>query len=210
VITIQILGIVGSKRKNGNTSILTQAALEEAEQEGAQTELLYLSDYNYSDCTGCEGCAKDYRCVVKDDMQQIYPKIIEADGLVVGSPTYFYNLTAVMKAFIDRLYCYEIFDKDDRSVWMPLNEALGMKYALVIAVCEQQSVEDLGFTDQAMSKPLEALGYRITDSLKILHAFDKGDVLNHPETIKNVKSAGKKLVKTLKLRENVSAKLGKA
>ena len=207
MITIKILGIVGSKRKNGNTSILIQKALEEAKQAGAQTELLFLSDYQYSDCTGCEGCAKDFQCVIEDGMQQIYPKILEADALILGSPTYFYNLTALMKAFIDRLYCYEIFDKDDRSVWMPLNEALGMKYALVIAICEQQSTEDLGFTDQAMSKPLEALGYRVTDSLKILHAFDKGDVLSQPETLDMVKEAGKRLVKTVQLREAVMEKI---
>ena len=207
VITIKILGIVGSNRKKGNTSLLIQKALEEAEQEGAHTELLFLSDYQYSDCTGCEGCAKDFQCVIEDGMQQIYPKILEADALILGSPTYFYNLTALMKAFIDRLYCYEIFDKDDRSVWMPLNEALGMKYALVIAICEQQSTEDLGFTDQAMSKPLEALGYRVTDSLKILHAFDKGDVLSQPETLEMVKEAGKRLVKTVQLREAVMEKI---
>jgi len=206
VITIKILGITGSKRKNGNTSILVQKALEEVKQNGVQTEMLFLSDYQYADCNGCEGCAKDYRCIVNDGMQEIYPKILEADALILGSPTYFYNITALMKAFIDRLYCYEIFDKDDRSVWMPLNEALGMKYALVIAICEQQSVEDLGFTDLAMSKPLEALGYRVTDSLKILHAFDKGDVLAQPETFTMVKEASKRLVKTVQLREKVMKK----
>lgn len=204
---INILGIVGSNRKNGNTSILVQKALEVAEKEGAQTELLFLSDYNYSDCTGCEGCAKDFQCVTDDDMQQLYPKIHKADGIVLGSPTYFYNLTALMKAFIDRLYCYEIFDKEDRRVWIPLNEALGMKYALVIAICEQQTAEDLGFTDQAMSKPLEALGYRVTDALKILHAFKKGDVFSQPETVQTVKEAGKRLVKTIQLRESVLVKL---
>jgi len=209
VIRIKILGIVGSKRKNGNTSILVQAALEEAQAEGAKTELLFLSDYDFTDCTGCEGCAKDYHCVVDDGMQQIYPKILKADGIVLGSPTYFYNLTALMKAFIDRLYCYEIFDQEDRSVWMPLNEALGMKYALVIAVCEQQTAEDMGFTAQAMSKPLEALGYRITDSLEILHAFDKGDVLNQPQELQKSKKAGKRLAKTLNLSERVKARLKK-
>ena len=207
MITIKILGITGSKRKNGNTSILVQKALEEARQEGAQTEQLFLSDYQYADCNGCEGCAKHFHCIVDDDMQKIYPKLLEADALVLGSPTYFYNLTALMKAFIDRLYCYEIFDKEDRSVWMPLNEALGIKYALVIAICEQQSVEDLGFTDQAMAKPLEALGYRVTDTLKILHAFDKGDVLNQSETLTMVKEAGKRLVKTVQLREAVMEKI---
>ena len=203
---MKLLGITGSQRKTGNTSLLVQKALDEAKREGVQTEHLFLSNYHYADCNGCEGCAKTFHCVIDDDMQSIYPKILEADALILGSPTYFYNVTALMKAFIDRLYCYEIFDKEDRSVWIPLNEALGMKYAMVIAVCEQQSVEDLGFTDQALSKPLEALGYRVTDSLKILHAFDKGDVLAQPETFTMVKEASKRLVKTVQLREKVMKK----
>lgn len=62
----------------------------------------------------------------------------------------------------------EIFDEEDRSVWLSVNEVLGGKYAVVIAVCEQQNKEDMGFTAEAMSKLLSALGYRVVETVKVL------------------------------------------
>ncbi len=58
------------------------------------------------------------------------------------------------------------FAKDDRSVWMSINEAMGGKYAVAIAVCEQHDEKDMGFTAEAMTKPLEALGYRVVRHCK--------------------------------------------
>ena len=151
---MKILGIVGSKRKNGNTSALVMSALESAQGYGVETELIFLGDYSIKGCTGCEGCRDTYKCVINDDMQKIYPLLMESDAIILGSPTYFYNVTADVKAFIDRCYCFEVMSKEDRSVWMGINEVLGGRYASVIAVCEQHSPEDMGYTGEAMAKPL--------------------------------------------------------
>jgi len=207
VITIKILAVSGSPRTKGNTSLLLDEALTYAAEQGIEIEKIDLSDYNYSDCTGCEGCKKTFKCILPDDMQSIYPKILTADALILGSPTYFYNMTAKMKAFIDRMYCYEIFDSEQRDVWLPLNECISLKYALVIAVCEQQKEEDMGVTAEIMAKSLEALGYRIIESVKILNAFKRGDVLTFQNEMAKAKKAGEKLVKTLQLRENVRKSL---
>lgn len=133
--------------------------------------------------------------------------IEKADAVILGSPAYFYNITADMKAFIDRLYCYEVFDESDRSVWMGLNEALGGKYATVIAVSEQEKEEDMGFTAEAMQKPLEALGYRVVSIVKALHLFKAGEALNNEKAIKAANQAGEKLLKTLQLKEKVKRQL---
>jgi multimeric flavodoxin WrbA len=207
VLIIKILGIVGSKRKNGNTSILIQRAIEIAREEGIETEVIFLGDYTIADCTGCEGCKNTYKCVVNDDMQKIYPRLLEADAIILGSPTYFYNVSADVKAFIDRCYCFEMFAEDDRSVWMGINEVLGGKYAVVIAVCEQYSEVDMGYTAEAMVKPLEALGYRVIDIVKALGLFKKGEALNDKRALDQTAKAGKKLAKTLKLRKDVERKL---
>jgi len=202
-----ILGIVGSKRKKGNTAALVTAALDAAKGDGIETELVYLCDYAFEGCRGCEGCRDTLTCVVKDDMQKLYPKLIHADALILGSPTYFYNITASMKAFLERLYPYEIFDADDRSVWLSQNEVTGIKYAAVIAVCEQEDVQDMGFTADAMSMPLAALGYRVVDVVKALHLFKKNDGANHPDTLAAARNAGLKLAKTLLLQDRIKAKL---
>jgi multimeric flavodoxin WrbA len=202
---MEILGIVGSYRKAGNTDILVKKVLEGAENCGIDTNYIFLPDFNIKDCIGCEGCKTNYKCVVKDDMQKIYPLIEKADALVIGSPTYFYNVTGITKNLLNRLYCYEIFDENDRSVWMGLNEVMGIKYAVTVAVCEQEREEDMGYTSLTLSKTLEAVGYRVVDNIKALHAYSKGDILKYEDEINHAMLAGKKLAKTLILRENVKS-----
>ncbi len=136
---------------------------------------------------------------MRDGMQSIYDKLDEADGVVLGSPTYFYNMSSLTKAFIERLYCYDVFDEKDRSVWLSPGDLHGVKYAVTVAVCEQSKAEDMGYTSPAMDRSLQAVGYRITDSLKVLHLFEKGEAEKHQEILREAFLAGEKLGKTLLL-----------
>ncbi len=136
-------------------------------------------------------------------MQKIYAKILDADGIVLGSPTYFYNVTGIIKNMIDQLYCYEVFDEEDRSVWMGMHEAMGIKYATVVAVCEQKDPDDLGYTAVTMTKSLQALGYRVVDELKIYNVYNKTDLLLDTNQLIKLEEAGKKLVKTILLKEKI-------
>lgn len=99
-----ILGINGSARKNGNTANLLKKILDYAKKEGAKTEILHLIDKNIKPCISClaEGNCR-YPCNIKDDMQEIFEMLKKADCLVLGSPTYWYSLSGLMKNFIDRL-----------------------------------------------------------------------------------------------------------
>jgi len=198
---VKILGVVGSRRKNGNTATLVSEALKSAHEQGIETEIIYLGDYEYRGCNGCEGCWNSFNCIVDDDMQKLYPLIDEADGIILGSPTYFYNITSEMKAFIDRMYCYETYDEEDRSVWLNKNEIQGIKYAAVIAVCEQDNEADMGFTADAMKMPLEALGYRVVDTVKAIHLFKKNEAARSKAEMQKAFEAGEKLARTLKLRQ---------
>lgn len=101
---IFILAINGSARKNGNTAKLLKKVLDYAKKEGAKAEILHLIDKNIKPCTSClaeENCK--YPCNIKDDMQEIFKLLEKADCLVLGSPTYWYSLSGLMKNFIDRL-----------------------------------------------------------------------------------------------------------
>ncbi len=204
---MKILGIIGSYRKKGNTDTAVQTVLEQTKQFGAEVEIIYLKDYQIKDCIGCEGCKDTFKCVIKDDMQKLYPKIIEADAIVIGSPTYFYNVTGVIKNFIDRLYCFELFDEEDRAVWMGLNEVLGIKYATVVAVCEQEDPEDMGYTAITMTKSMEALGYRVVDEVKVFNVFNKNEIVENTEQINVLKNAGNKLAKTIELKNKTYEKI---
>lgn len=207
---MKVLGFVGSARKNGNTDIMVEHVLKGVESCGIEVELIYLSQLYFLPCNGCEGCRNSFRCVKKDDMQNIYDKMEQADGIVLGSPTYFYNITSITKAFIERLYCYDIFDKDNRGVWLSLNELFGIKYAVTVAICEQNNMEDMGYTSIVMDKSLQAVGYRIVESMKVLHMFKKGETLKHEDVLQQAFVAGEKLGKTIllanKMKKQITSK----
>jgi multimeric flavodoxin WrbA len=102
---MKVAGFNGSPRKDGNTFILIHLILRELEKEGIGTELVQLSGKTLRGCIACYRCFenKDKRCSVKDDFaNECIEKMIEADGIVLGSPTYFSDVTAEMKALIDR------------------------------------------------------------------------------------------------------------
>ena len=99
---VKVLGIFGSPRKGGNTDLLLEEALKGAEQEGAKVERLHLSDFTVTPCTECHGCDQTGKCVILDDMEKIYPKLLEADVVILASPIFFYGVTAWAKALIDR------------------------------------------------------------------------------------------------------------
>ena len=102
---MKVVGINGSPRKKGNTAILINLVFEELEQEGIETEFVQLGGRQIRGCLSCYKCFqnKDCRCSNdKDVLNEILAKMIEADGILLASPTYFSNMTAEMKALIDR------------------------------------------------------------------------------------------------------------
>ncbi|MFC1864698.1 flavodoxin family protein [Chloroflexota bacterium] len=101
---MKVLGIVCSPRRGGNTEILVDEALASAKELGAEVELLTIADKNITPCDGCASCVKTGKCRVEDDMQEVYSKLLEADGIIFGSPVYFWSVTAQAKALIDRTY----------------------------------------------------------------------------------------------------------
>lgn len=100
---MKIIAVNGSHRKGKNTAALLGVVLEEAAQFGASTELLELSDCNIKHCLGCNKCLGRAQCsITDDDMAEIGEKLLGADGIVLGSPVYWANVSALMKNFMDR------------------------------------------------------------------------------------------------------------
>jgi multimeric flavodoxin WrbA len=102
---MNVVAVNGSARKDGNTAILLRRALREIEAEGIATELVQLSGMRIRGCTACFRCFtnKDRRCVIEnDDVNAVIGKMDAADGILLGSPTYFADVTSEMKALVDR------------------------------------------------------------------------------------------------------------
>jgi multimeric flavodoxin WrbA len=102
---MKVVAFNGSSRKDGNTAILLNMVLGELEKEGIETELIQLAGETLSGCIACYRCAenKDQKCaVVKDPVNEYIAKMIEAQGILLGSPTYISDMTTNMKALIER------------------------------------------------------------------------------------------------------------
>jgi multimeric flavodoxin WrbA len=103
---MKVLGINGSPRKDGNTSLLIKAVFQELEKEGIETELINIAEKPLRGCRACYACMRRHdRCCAfgdEDDLNEYVAKMAEADGIILGSPTYFTDVTAEMKALIDR------------------------------------------------------------------------------------------------------------
>ena len=102
---MKVAAFNGSARKDGNTAILIGYVCRELEKEGIETELVQLAGSRIHGCIACMQCFenKDQRCAVKDDIvNDCIEKMLDADGIILGSPTYFANVSTEMKALIDR------------------------------------------------------------------------------------------------------------
>jgi multimeric flavodoxin WrbA len=103
--SMKVIAFNGSARKDGNTAILIRRVFAELEQEGIETELVQLAGQTIRGCTACGQCYKNRnkRCVIANDIvNDCIEKMLTADGIILGSPTYFADLTSEMKALIDR------------------------------------------------------------------------------------------------------------
>lgn len=99
--TNNIIYVSGSPRKNSNTDVLLKRALEIT-----GGEFIKLSDFNVKPCNSCWACQKRKNCIIDDDMtKKLIPLLLNSDGMVLGSPVYFNNVSAQLKNFIDRTWC---------------------------------------------------------------------------------------------------------
>jgi multimeric flavodoxin WrbA len=99
---VKVLGIMGSPRIKGNTDIILNEALKGAQNQGAEVEKIIVDNLKISGCKEYYGCFKDGNCVIRDDMDIIYPKLLEFDRIIVASPMFFYGIPSQLKALIDR------------------------------------------------------------------------------------------------------------
>lgn len=193
----KILAIGASPRPGGNSDTLIRHFCAGANNAGVETEEIHLRDRRITPCIGCELCRQTGECSrFDDDMIDIYEKVIESRGLFLISPVHNYNITAWMKGFIDRLYCFYDFAEPRPGPWSSRLADQGRK-AVVAAVAEQTNKEDMGFTLEAMQMPIEALGYEVIMKFPALGVFEKGKVAERPEIIRTAESYGDKLAREL-------------
>lgn len=197
---LEVFGVSASPRINGNSDILLKKIISAVSQENISANHLNLTRIQFKGCIGCEKCRKDRICTgLLDGMSIVYNRVISSRGLILVSPTHNYNITSWMKAFIDRLYCFYSFENNRPRSWSSQLANQDRK-AVVAAICEQASKADMGFTIEAMKRPLEALGYEIIGELSIFNIFDKARVKQDTAAMEKAHELGLKLSNAIKVK----------
>jgi len=175
----KVLGINCSCRRYGNSDVLLQEALLSARESGVEVEYLRLSDYNIKPCRGCLSCAFTGVCAIKDDdMQFLWGKMKNSDGLLVSAPTYLFSPAGTVKMVIDRAF---IYSKD-------LDEIFGRnRVAATISVAGNSKWNPLGL--EILNVLPLAYGYRLIDYLEA-YATGPGEVLLDDENVNGARRLG--------------------
>lgn len=105
----RVVIVIGSPRIKGNSSALAQQVAEGIKTSGAKADIFFLQEMEIKPCTACDVCLENSSkdCIIEDDMKILYPKLRQADALVIASPIYWFTVSAQTKLFIDRCYALE-------------------------------------------------------------------------------------------------------
>ena len=191
----KIIAIYGSPRRKGNTAALLKKAIEGARHAGADVEEIVLRDLKISPCLEIYGCLQAGECAIKDDFQMVRDKILQAQGLILASPVFFYSVSSHTKILMDRFqslwvkkYWVDKIPKDQQTIkrkglFISVGATRGKKLfdGMLLSVRYFFDVMDMELW--------KALLYRQLDF--------QDDVLKHPEYLQEAFTTGKAFVETI-------------
>lgn len=186
---LKILAILGSPRRGGNTEILLEEAIGGARDQGASIEKVVLADLKISPCMEIYACKKKGICPIKDDMRGLYEKLDECPRVILASPIFFYNVSATAKAFIDR--CQARWARRyvlGQRVTSPV-ERKGA-FISVGATSGKRLFDGVRLTVKYFFDAID-MGY--TDELLIRGVDEKGEILKHPDYLKQAYELGRRM-----------------
>jgi multimeric flavodoxin WrbA len=183
----QVLIILGSPRRKGNSSTLAARISRGAKSAGAGVETVFLQGLKISPCRGCNTCQKhdSKGCAIKDDMQEIYPKLIKADAWVIASPVYWFTMSAQTKIFMDRCYGLLAYAK---------NPFAGKRIAIAMSYGGEDPVKS-GCVN-ALRTFQDAYGYTRSKIVGMVYgsAMKAGEIENDEALMREAEELGKRLV----------------
>lgn len=164
---MKVLIISSSPRKNGNSEVLCEQFAKGAAETGHKVETVTLRDKRIAPCRACYACIETHTCAIRDDMADIFSKLVEADVIVLSSPVYFYSVSAQMKAMIDRCLVGH-------------KQIAHKKFYYIITAADPQREAAEG-TLAALNGFVRCLpDAEVKDIIYGMGTWDKGDVYRHP------------------------------
>ena len=190
-----ILAIYGSPRREGNTSVLLKHAVQGARDAGADIEEIVLRDLKMSPCLEIYGCLKTGRCAINDDFQPLYDKMISAKGMMLASPIFFYTVSAHTKILMDR--CQSLWVKKYWIDKVQTDAQEPTRLGLFISVGATKGKRLFDGTLLTIRYFFDVLDMKLWKSLLYRGLDFKGDVLKHPDYLKEAYEFGNDYVRAL-------------
>ncbi|MDE7024298.1 MAG: flavodoxin family protein [Paramuribaculum sp.] len=193
---MKVIGINGSSRKDGNTAIIINAVFEELNKAGVDTELIQLADMDIQPCRACFACKGKGNCVFKGDgFCQVFSRMVEADGIILGSPVYSADVSSKMKALLDR-----------GGVVVAANPGL-LKHKIGASVAAVRRAGGMTAVDTMnhfmLNKEMIVVG---STYWNMVYGKDIGDVLKDDEGMANMRNLGQNMAWILKNQQLTSPK----
>lgn len=185
---MKVVGISGSSRKDGNTAIIIKTIFEELSKAGIETELIQLADIDIQQCRACFSCKGKRNCVFKNDsFNEVFNRMVEADGIILGSPVYSADVSSKMKAFLDH-----------GGVVVATNPGL-LKHKVGASVAAVRRAGGMTAVDTMnhfmLNKEMILVG---STYWNMVYGREIGDVMNDEEGMANMRNLGQNMAWLLK------------
>lgn len=183
-----LLAFHGSPRINGNSEILLDHFLEGIKALNIIFEKIRLYELSFKPCIECEGCETKKDCIIEDDLTPIYPKILEADFLVVAAPIFFYDLPSYVKAFFERFQLFWIL-KNRFKTFVGRKKTKG----ILLCVGATQGKKLFECAVRSFKCVLDTINGVYIGGLFVRNVDKKGEILKYPEVLELAKNIGQHL-----------------
>ena len=185
----KIIAIYGSPRRKGNTAALLEKAVEGARDSGSEVEEIVLRDLKISPCLEIYGCTQSGECAIKDDFQTVRDKILDAHGMMLASPVFFYTVSSHTKILMDRFQ--SLWVKKNRAEKIAQNHRGINRKGLFISVGATRGKKLFDGMLLSVRYFFDVLDMELWKAL-LYRALDfQNDVLKHPEYLEEAYTAGK-------------------
>ncbi len=186
-----VLGLLGSPRKYGNTSVLLEKILAGAAEAGAQTEQIVLRDLVYESCRHCGGCDRTGYCVVQDDLQLIFPKLRAADHLVLASPIQFSGVSGETKMMIDRMQCCWVAKYRLKQA---VSEVEGERRGVFVATCGGADLRVFEWAKPTVKAFFNSTGFKYWEELLEANTDEPPPMVERVEVLAKAQALGRRIV----------------
>jgi multimeric flavodoxin WrbA len=188
-----IVAILGSPRRWGNTEILLDEFLKEFKGGSFRIKKFVAAEMRISPCNNCCRCLKTGKCVFKDDMTELYKEMERADCLILASPIYFTNMPGALKILIDRCQVFWARTYVLKKQLKPDNK----RYGVFLSVCGFSSASMFNCANRMAKVLFRVLGIGTFKKIAIPGVDKKGDILKRPEALLKARRLAKRTIKEL-------------